>query len=68
MCEILNSFLAIEKMFSAIASSFNMLWNVFKYIRINDVIDIAILSFLIFHGIKLIRETHIAISQGYFWF
>ncbi len=44
-------------MFSAIASSFNMLWNVFKYIRINDVIDIAILSFLIFHGIKLIRET-----------
>lgn len=47
----------VTLMFSAIASSFNMLWNVFKYIRINDVIDIAILSFLIFHGIKLIRET-----------
>lgn len=44
-------------MFSTITDSFNMLWNVFKYIRINDVFDIAIISFLIFHGIKLIRET-----------
>ena len=31
--------------------------NVFKSIRIADIIDILILSFLIFHGIKLIRET-----------
>lgn len=44
-------------MLEAIKSGFTMLWNVFKYIRINDIIDIAILSFLIFHGIKLIRET-----------
>ncbi len=44
-------------MFSTIADGFNMLWNVFKYIQINDIFDIAILSFLIFHGIKLIRET-----------
>lgn len=44
-------------MFEAIANAFTMVWNVFKYIRINDIIDIAILSFLIYHGIKLIRET-----------
>lgn len=44
-------------MLEAISSGFTMLWNVFKYIRINDIVDIAILSFLIFHGIKLIRET-----------
>ena len=31
--------------------------NVFKSIRPADIIDIAILSYLIFHGIKLIRET-----------
>ncbi|MGN1133173.1 MAG: diadenylate cyclase CdaA [Oscillospiraceae bacterium] len=34
-----------------------MIWNVFKYIRINDVLDIAILSFLIYQGIRLVRET-----------
>ncbi|MBQ9375274.1 MAG: diadenylate cyclase CdaA [Ruminococcus sp.] len=44
-------------MFSTIADGFNMIWNVFKYIQINDILDIAILSFLIYHGIKLIRET-----------
>ena len=44
-------------MFDAITSGFTMIWNVFKYIRINDIIDIAILSFLVYHGIKLIRET-----------
>lgn len=44
-------------MLEAITSGFTMIWNVFKYIRINDVIDIAILSYLIYHGIKLIRET-----------
>lgn len=44
-------------MLDALANGFHMIWNVFKYIRINDVFDIAILSFLIYHGIKLIRET-----------
>ena len=44
-------------MLDAIANSFHMIWNVFKYISINDVFDIAILSYLIYHGIKLIRET-----------
>ena len=46
-----------EKMFSAIGEWFVMIWNVIRYIRVNDVIDIAILSFLIYHGIKLVRET-----------
>ena len=44
-------------MLDALSNGFHMIWNVFKYIRINDVFDIAILSFLIYHGIKLIRET-----------
>ena len=44
-------------MFSVITESLNMIWNVFKYIRINDVLDIAILSFLIYQGIRLVRET-----------
>lgn len=44
-------------MLEAITSGLTMIWNVFKYIRINDVFDIAILSYLIYHGIKLIRET-----------
>ncbi len=33
------------------------IWSVFRSIQINDVVDIIILSYLIFHGIKLIRET-----------
>lgn len=44
-------------MIQAIIDGLNMIWNVFKYIRINDVFDIAVLSYLIYHGIKLIRET-----------
>ena len=44
-------------MLDALSNGFHMIWNVFKYISINDVFDIAILSFLIYHGIKLIRET-----------
>lgn len=44
-------------MFEAITDWFTMIWNVFKYISVNDVFDIAILSYLIYHGIKLVRET-----------
>lgn len=33
------------------------IWGVFKSIRLNDAIDIIILYFLIYNGIKLIRET-----------
>lgn len=44
-------------MFEVISDAFAAVWNVFKSIRITDIIDIAILSYLIFHGIKLIRET-----------
>lgn len=44
-------------LFEFISDTFAAVWNVFKSIRINDIIDIAILSYLIFHGIKLIRET-----------
>lgn len=47
----------VKTMIDAITGGFTMVWNVFKYIRINDIIDIAILSFLVYHGIKLIRET-----------
>ena len=42
---------------SAITDALLSILNVFKSIRITDIIDILILSFLIFHGIKLIRET-----------
>lgn len=42
---------------SAITEALLSVLNVFRSIRIADIIDILILSFLIFHGIKLIRET-----------
>ena len=42
---------------SAITDALLSILNVFKSIRIADIIDILILSFLIYHGIKLIRET-----------
>lgn len=44
-------------LFEVISDAIYAVWNVFKSIRIADIIDIAILSYLIFHGIKLIRET-----------
>ncbi len=44
-------------MLSTISEGLLSIWNVFKSIQINDLVDIAILSYLIFHGIKLIRET-----------
>lgn len=44
-------------MFSAITDGLLAIWSVFKSISISDIIDIAILLYLIFHGIKLIRET-----------
>lgn len=44
-------------MTETISSIINSIWGVFRSIGINDIIDIAILSFLIYHGIKLIRET-----------
>lgn len=42
---------------SVITDALLSILNVFKSIRITDIIDILILSYLIFHGIKLIRET-----------
>lgn len=44
-------------MLEAIVSGANAVWGVFKTIGFNDIIDICILSYLIFHGIKLVRET-----------
>lgn len=44
-------------MLDSIAYVINAVWGVFTSIGLNDIVDIAILSFLIFHGIKLIRET-----------
>lgn len=35
----------------------NSVWGVFKTIGLNDIVDIIILYFLIYNGIKLIRET-----------
>ena len=42
---------------SVITDALLSIWNVFKSIRFSDIIDIIILSYLIYHGIKLIRET-----------
>ncbi len=39
------------------AQFFTALFNNLRLIRIADVIDIAIVAFVIYHGIKLIRET-----------
>lgn len=44
-------------MLTEITNGLLAVWNVLKSIQINDVVDIVILSYLIFHGIKLIRET-----------
>ena len=44
-------------MLDALGSAFNSIWGVFKSIGLNDLVDIAILSFLIYNGIKLVRET-----------
>ncbi|MCD7741575.1 MAG: diadenylate cyclase CdaA [Ruminococcus sp.] len=35
----------------------NAIWGVFISIGLNDIVDIIILSFIIFHAMKLIRET-----------
>lgn len=50
-------------MLDSIAYVINAIWGVFTSIGLNDIVDIAILSFLIFHGIKLIRETRRSSSQ-----
>ena len=44
-------------MFDTVSDALSSVWNVFRSITISDVIDIVILTFLIYHGIKLIRET-----------
>lgn len=44
-------------MLDAINDTLKSIWGVFKSIRLNDVVDIVILYFLIYNGIKLIRET-----------
>ena len=40
-----------------IREAFSALISVFMSISLPDIIDMAILSYLIYHGIKLIRET-----------
>jgi diadenylate cyclase len=44
-------------MLEIIGSGINSIWGVFRSIGISDIVDIVILSFLIYHGIKLVRET-----------
>ena len=44
-------------MLDAVGSIINSVWGVFKSIGLNDIVDIAILSFLIYNSIKLVRET-----------
>lgn len=44
-------------MLDSILSVLNSIWGVFRSIGINDIIDICILSYLIYNAIKLIRET-----------
>jgi len=44
-------------LFDTVSDALSSVWNVFRSITISDVIDIVILTFLIYHGIKLIRET-----------
>lgn len=55
-------------MFDTIKSFSDILyaiWGVFISIGINDIVDIAILSFIIYHAIKLIRETRaLQLVQG----
>ena len=46
-----------NNMMESIASVINSIWGVFRSIGLNDIVDIFLLSLLIFHGIKLIRET-----------
>lgn len=44
-------------MLQTINDTLNSIWGVFLNIRLNDIVDIVILYFLIYNGIKLIRET-----------
>ncbi|MBR1393309.1 MAG: diadenylate cyclase CdaA [Ruminococcus sp.] len=44
-------------MLEAITDSIASIWNVFRSITVSDIIDIVILTYLIYHGIKIIRET-----------
>ncbi|MBP1534369.1 MAG: diadenylate cyclase CdaA [Ruminococcus sp.] len=44
-------------MLQSIHETLNSIWGVFLSIRLNDIVDIIILYFLIYYGIKLIRET-----------
>ncbi len=44
-------------MADTISSAINSIWGVFRTIGLNDIVDIIILYFLIYNGIKLIRET-----------
>jgi len=44
-------------MLDFISGTINSVWGVFKTIGLNDIVDIIILYFLIYNGIKLIRET-----------
>lgn len=42
---------------SSFSDVLNAIWGVLTSIEINDLIDIAVLSFLIYHAFKLVRET-----------
>ncbi len=41
----------------SISEVFQSIWNILVSIRITDIIDMALLSYLIYHGIRLVRET-----------
>lgn len=51
--------------FSGFGELINSIWGVFISIGLNDIVDIAILSYIIYHAFKLIRETRaLQLVQG----
>ena len=50
---------------SSFGDLLDSIWGVFISIGLNDIVDIVILSFIIYHAIKLIRETRaLQLVQG----
>lgn len=47
----------MELFLEAMQSFFGSVWNVVRSIRIADVLDMIIMAYLIYKGIKLVRET-----------
>lgn len=51
--------------FSGFGELIDSIWGVFISIGLNDIVDIAILSYIIYHAFKLIRETRaLQLVQG----